>query len=308
MQRRNRNRTRWALAALGTAVALGAGVVTPASATPAAATPATTADGRYVALGDSFTSGPLVPRQVHLKCGRSDANYPSVTRTALGITDFTDVSCGGATTDDMWEPQPGTGNPAQLDALSPDTALVTIGIGGNDIGFGEIVIKCSAALHKPVPRDNPCEQYYAQGGTDELQQRIDATAPKVAAVLRAVHERAPHARVALVGYPAVIGPDTEGCRQSLRVADGDQPYLRRTLHSLDAMLHHEADTHDAVYVDTTAVTAGHDACRPFDDRYVEGLFTRPGRPAFPVHPNANGERAMADAVLDAIQDGGRARH
>ncbi|GHF05542.1 SGNH/GDSL hydrolase family protein [Streptomyces morookaense] len=300
MQLRNRTRTRWALAVLGSAVALVAGGVAPASATPS---PAAAAGGRYVALGDSFTSAPLVPRQVHLKCGRSDVNYPSLTRTALGIRDFTDVSCGGATTDDMWEPQSDTGNPAQLDALGPDTALVTIGIGGNDIGFGEIVIQCATPLHKPVPHDNPCEQRYTQTGTDELQRRIDATAPKVADVLKAVHKRAPRARVALVGYPVVIGPDTEGCRQSLRVADGDQPYLRRTLHSLDAMLHREADTHGALYVDTTAVSTGHDACRPFDERYVEGLFTRPARPAFPVHPNANGERAMADAVLDTIRDG-----
>ncbi|MFC5721377.1 SGNH/GDSL hydrolase family protein [Streptomyces gamaensis] len=304
MQRRKRNRSRWALAAVGTALALGAGVVTPASAAPSAAS---AADGRYVALGDSYTSGPLIPRQVHRKCARSDVNYPSLTRAALGFTDFADVSCGGATTDDMWEPQSGKDNPAQFEALSEDTSLVTIGIGGNDIGFGEILVKCSTALAKPVPRDNPCERYYTQSGADELQRRIDATAPKIAAVLEAVHQRAKHARVVLVGYPVVVGDDTEGCRQSLRIADGDQPYLRRTLHRLDAMLHREADTHGALYVDTTAVTTGHDACQPFDDRYVEGLFPRLTRPAVAVHPNANGERAMAEAVLDALQDGPRTR-
>ncbi|MCF3103104.1 SGNH/GDSL hydrolase family protein [Streptomyces roseoverticillatus] len=304
MQRRNRSRARSALAALGVTAALAAGLVTPASATPS---PAAAVGERYVALGDSFTSGPLVPRQVHLRCGRSDANYPSLTRTALGITDFTDASCSGAKTDDMWEPQQGMGNPAQLDALSPDTTLVTVGIGGNDIVFGEIILLCTTPLGRPVPRDNPCERRYAQGGTDELQRRIDSTASKVADVLSAVRQRAPHARVALVGYPAVIGDDTEGCRQSLRVADGDQPYLRGVLHSLNAMLHREADTHGALYVDTAAVTTGHDACQPFDDRYVEGLFTRPGRPAIAVHPNANGERAMAEAVLGAVQDGSRSR-
>ncbi|MCC3770510.1 SGNH/GDSL hydrolase family protein [Streptomyces sp. UNOC14_S4] len=315
MHSRNLSRTRWALAAVGTALALGAGVVTPASAASATSSPAAeapaapAADGHYVALGDSFTSGPRIPTVVNVKCQRSDVNYPSLTHKALSAVDFTDVSCGAAKTDDMWEPQPGTDNPAQLTAVTPDTTLVTLGIGGNDIGFGGIIARCTYAWPRPIPTDNPCQRYFEQSGSDELQRRIDATAPKVADVLRAVHKRAaPGARVVLVGYPSIIGPDVEGCRQSLRIANGDQPYLRDTLHSLNAMLHREAEMNNALYVDTTAVTTGHDACQPFENRYVEGLYTRPERPALFVHPNAAGERAMADAVLGAVQSGARPRH
>src|SRR4051794_10127159 len=53
------------------------------------------AGGRYVALGDSFTSGPLIPRQ-HGKpfaCLRSDHNYPSLVAHALRAGVFADVSC-----------------------------------------------------------------------------------------------------------------------------------------------------------------------------------------------------------------------
>src|SRR6185312_16095982 len=93
--------------------------------------------GRYVALGDSYTSGPLIPTQVDLNCVRSNRNYPALTAAAIGSSAFVDVSCGGATTDDILNAGSGTLGvpvPAQVNAVTAATALVTIGIGGNDIG------------------------------------------------------------------------------------------------------------------------------------------------------------------------------
>src|SRR5688572_15016522 len=66
----------------------------------------------YVALGDSYTSGPLIPDQVDAACGRSNRNYPSLVAQRLRGTELTDVSCGGATTAEMWKAQ--GGNPPQL--------------------------------------------------------------------------------------------------------------------------------------------------------------------------------------------------
>src|SRR3954452_13214611 len=55
---------------------------------------------RYVALGDSYTSGPLIPLQRldPLGCFRSTSNYPSLLAARLHIRSFTDVSCSGADT------------------------------------------------------------------------------------------------------------------------------------------------------------------------------------------------------------------
>jgi hypothetical protein len=79
----------------------------------------------YVALGDSYASGPGIPEQRAdpIGCQRSTHNYPALLAQALGIRDYTDVSCGGARTDDMTAPQPVRlgPNPAQFDALRPDT-------------------------------------------------------------------------------------------------------------------------------------------------------------------------------------------
>src|SRR5947208_6663327 len=103
-------------------------------ATTAAAASAEPRFHHYVALGDSYPSGPFIPAQRldPLGCGRSTANYPSVLAAALHTTQLTDVSCAGADTTNMTRPQrvPFNGtNPPQLDALRIDTGLVTLGIG-----------------------------------------------------------------------------------------------------------------------------------------------------------------------------------
>lgn len=104
--------------------------------------------GPYVALGDSYTAGPYIPHQTGtpLGCSRSDHNYPSVVAAELQLdpAEFQDMSCGGATIADLTQEQStddGT-YPAQLSALSADTRLVTLGIGGNDIGFSSLVTQC----------------------------------------------------------------------------------------------------------------------------------------------------------------------
>ncbi len=78
----------------------------------------------YVALGDSYTAGPLIPDQSlsPLGCLRSDHNYPSLIAPTLGLSgSFTDVSCSGAETNEMFNAQnvtPGPANPPQLSAIT----------------------------------------------------------------------------------------------------------------------------------------------------------------------------------------------
>src|SRR4051794_36083494 len=83
---------------------------------------------KYVSLGDSYTAGPVIPQQQTnpLGCLRSDHNYPHLVATSLNAALLTDVSCSGATTNDMTQPQnvEGGTNAPQFDALQPDTAAV----------------------------------------------------------------------------------------------------------------------------------------------------------------------------------------
>lgn len=261
---------------------------------PALAAPA----GTYVALGDSYTAGPFIPLQTGTPAGclRSTANYPALVAAGLGIETSRDASCSGATTAHLAEPQKTTlgVNPPQLDALDDDVTLVTLGIGGNDIGFAGIVTDC--ATRSPLhPLGAACRDHYTTGDTDELAERIDATAPKIAAALAAIAERAPRAQVLVVGYPALL-PDTgPGCFPVVPFSPGDVAYLRTVEKRLNAMLAEQAAAAGAGYVDVYTPSIGHDMCADATTRWVEGMI--PTSPAAPVHPNARGMRGAASAVL-----------
>ncbi|TNH21016.1 SGNH/GDSL hydrolase family protein [Micromonospora orduensis] len=278
------------LAALATAtVGVLLTVATPASA----AVPT----GRYVALGDSYTAGPLIPTQVDLNCLRSNRNYPSLVAASAGSSSFADVSCSGATTDDILyggSGQLGITLPPQLSAVTSNSALVTVQIGGNDIGFSGIISDCAeASLSSPL--GSPCKDRYTAGGVDQLQARITATVPKVTTVLQEIRRAAPGARVVVLGYPAIV-PDTGyGCWPVVPIAYQDVPYLRGVEKSLNAMLANTAAANGAVYADVYTPSIGRDACKSSGTRWVEGLV--PQNSAAPFHPNARGEQGMATALL-----------
>jgi len=268
-----------------------------ANAATTAAAPAT--GGGYVALGDSYTSGPLIPIQSGGLCLRSSENYPSLTAAALGYS-LVDASCAGATTVNMAQDQTDLGveiNAPQLDSLTSGTSLVTLQVGGNDIGFIDIIETCAEeSLGNPF--GDPCTEHYTTGGTDQLLAAIKATGLKVEAVLQEIHQRSPHAAVYVVGYPDILPEDSDGCWPIVPIAYGDVAYLRQTETELNAMLAGEADANGATYVDTYTPTVGHDVCQPVGVKWIEGLI--PTSPAAPFHPNALGEAAMAKALESAI--------
>src|SRR5689334_6315092 len=91
----------------------------------------------YVALGDSYAAiASLLTVHGTPGCFRSADNYPSNVARELGVATFTDVTCSSATTGHLTAPQAtGLGtNPPQFDALTADTDLVSLTIGGNDLG------------------------------------------------------------------------------------------------------------------------------------------------------------------------------
>ncbi|MFJ3672511.1 SGNH/GDSL hydrolase family protein [Streptomyces sp. NPDC090106] len=253
----------------------------------------------YVALGDSYASAPVVPTQVDATCLRSSRNYPSLVAQSRSAS-LTDVSCAGATTEDMTAAQ-SDGVAPQLDALDRGTDLVTLTIGGNDIGFSTVLGTC-AQLTSGDPAGTPCQSHFTATGTDRITDAVAQTGPKVAQVLRGIHKRAPHARVVVVGYPDLFPDDGVGCTsKTVPLAMGDFAWLRDKEKELNAMLAREARHGGAKYVNTYTPTVGHDLCKPTGERWIETFA--PETPAAPVHPNAVGESAMATAV-----EGVLARH
>jgi lysophospholipase L1-like esterase len=250
----------------------------------------------YVALGDSYAAGPLIPNPVlPLGCLKSDHNYPHLAAPGIGLS-LRDVSCSGATTADMTNPQnvePDGPNPPQLNALEASTKVVSLTIGGNDIGFSEVIESCSTLN----PFSHPCLDKYDSSGVDQLKARIEATAPKVAAVLQGIHSRAPEARVFVVNYAAILPETGYGCWPQMPLGFQDVPYLRSTEKRLNSMLATQAAANGATLVDWYTASIGHDACKSSSTRWVEPLV--PTNPAAPVHPNAAGMQGGANALLAA---------
>src|SRR6476469_9483708 len=147
------------------------------------------AAANYTALGDSYAAGPLIPNPLlPLGCLKSSNNYAHLAAPGIGLT-LRDATCSGAETEDMTNPQnvdPDGPNPPQFNSLNAETTVVSVTIGGNDIGFSEVVESCITYN----PFSSPCKNKYASGGKDQLAERIAATAPKVAAVLQGIHSRA----------------------------------------------------------------------------------------------------------------------
>lgn len=273
----------------------------PGSSTAPPSTPGSDTGGgtgRYVALGDSYTSSPRTGAQAGtpVGCDRSDNNYPHLVAAEIKPAQFVDVSCSGATTANMTAAQQtnnGT-NPPQLDAVNANTTLVTVGIGGNDIGFISLARDC-VTVDRNV---SPCKARLTAGGHDQLADRIDATAPKIADLLSRIHARAPRARVVVVGYLTAL-PDGSGCWPFLPLGPDDVAYVRESEAKLNAMLAGQAKAHQAGFADTAAASKGHDMCTKTGTKWVEDLV--PTSPADPLHPNAKGERAMADTVLRLVR-------
>jgi lysophospholipase L1-like esterase len=275
------------------------------SASASASTPAVggrVSDGAYVALGDSYTAAPLLAGQGSSPAGclRSADDYPALVAGALHPRSFTNVSCYGASTGDMTHQQETLGrtNPPQLSAVSAADSLVTVQVGGDDIGFSRILATCGA-LSLTDPFGSPCQDHYTDNGADQLAQTIARTAPKVTALLDDIRQRAPHAQVLVIGYPDILPVSGNGCWPEVPIARGDIPYLRDTEVRLNAMLAAAAARAGVEYVDIYDGTIGHDACQSSGVKWIEGLI--PTSLAVPLHPNAAGEQAMARLILDALR-------
>jgi lysophospholipase L1-like esterase len=251
----------------------------------------------WAGLGDSYAAGPLIPNQQlsPLGCLRSDHNFAHLAAAALGRS-LADASCSGAKTDDMTTPQdvtPGQ-NPPQFNALTTDTQIATLQIGGNDIGFTSILENCATAN----PFAHPCRDKYVVNGHDTLADKIAATAPKVATVLQGIHARSPGARVFVVNYAAILPETGSGCWPQVPIAFSDVPYLRSVEKNLNAMLAQQAAANGARIVDDYTASIGRDACKSSSTRWVEPLV--PANAAAPFHPNARGEAGIAAEVVSAV--------
>lgn len=296
-------RARTLVTALGALAAASALLLTgPAAATGEGPTPRATGAEfeHYVALGDSYTAGPLVPLQTPgpLGCFRSSANYPAQLAAMFRVRTFTDVSCSAARSEHLFESQTGNlpdgtpenHNAPQLLALTPQTDLVTLGIGGNDFGlFGEMIDRCAELAQEQPQAHAPCRDHFTERGVDTKIRDARAIEKNVRGALAAITERSPHATVVVVNYLHIL-PESGTCA-NVPFATGDYAWGTRVHRTLNESLRRAARAHRAEYVDMYAASPGHDACAPAAEQWVNGATIKPR--AMNYHPFRSGMDAIA---------------
>ena len=245
----------------------------------------------YVALGDSFTAAPFVPLSDTARgCFRSSNNYPNQLASALHIEDLKDRSCSGARTAELTRSQHtryGMTVPPQLNALSERTDLVTIGLGANNHGL-------YARMATVCRRSNQICRLHDR--REALGEIVDQVQPALVPALDLVRERAPNARVLLVGYPKML-PSRGGCARLPRMRGQDRATFRDINLRLRYAMRDAAREADVEYVDFYAVSAGHDICSRHP--WVQGRYGN--RQGAGMHPLAAGQAAMARTIEQILR-------
>ncbi len=242
---------------------------------------------KYVSMGSSFAAGNGVEEQLGT-CGRSTNNYSSIVAAALDL-DHTDVSCSGATTDHIRNSSQ-NGAPLQIEAVTADTELVTVTIGGNDIRYTASTFACSG-----TPAAERCTANLDQAA---INQAISELPGKLGAMFEEIRAKAPGVTIVLVTYPRVFPVDAVNCSE-LSLSREDTNYLLEMGQTLEDIFVDAANSHDVLVADPYVLAAGHGPCAAnASDRWINGQTILSS--GIRYHPTAEGHAEMARLVLAAL--------
>lgn len=241
---------------------------------------------RYVAMGSSYAAGAgigaLAPGTPQ-RCGRTVNNYPRLVAARLGL-DLADVSCGGATTAHVLGPWNELA--PQIEAVTRETRLVTVTIGGNDIGYVRnlAMASCGKGMGREPAAGQPCPSVAWPQAADYAAVRRH-----MEEIGRQVRRRAPQARLVFVDYLRIV-PEAGGCAQvPLGPAQADA--ARASFAALALATAEAARAAGAMLIAAGKLSRKHHGCSA--EPWAVGA---PGQPA-PWHPTAAGHKAIADALV-----------
>lgn len=227
---------------------------------------------RYVALGDSYSSGTGTGTARGV-CQRSSDAFPALLAKELPGSTLTFAACAGATAADVIS--------KQLDALSSSTSLVTLTVGGNDTQLLSLIALCATTAGSEC-RDG------AKGADRAIADKLPA---QLDTILVQIRSRSPRAQVIVVGYPALFA--ARSCPSAGGIDDDDRSVLDATGELLDQTLEQHARAAGARYASTVRRFEGHGICaaRPW--------ITGQRAAADALHPTITGHR---DGLLAAVRD------
>ncbi|SDS14773.1 SGNH/GDSL hydrolase family protein [Microlunatus soli] len=235
-----------------------------------AISPARAAATGYVALGDSYSAGVGTHDKAD-DCYRSPSGYPALLAGGYGLS-LNYQACNGADTADVVADQ--------LAALSADTGAVSLTVGGNDVGFADVLTECAQPGWL-----SDCAGAIADGRTiltEQLPGRYDS-------LLGSIADRAPHATVAVAGYPRIF--NGEDCNAATFFSPEEESDLNAAVDEMDALISGKAGANGFDYVDPRSAFDGHAVCD--DQEWVNGL-SEPIEESY--HPNRDGNVGYAELV------------
>jgi GDSL-like lipase/acylhydrolase family protein len=224
---------------------------------------------RYVALGDSYSSGTGTREYYDAGCERSNHSFAKIIDVERANTDVTLAACGGAKTGDVLN--------NQVSSLTSTTRWVSITIGGNDAGFSSVIVECA----KPSWASN------CNAKIDTAQSYINNTLPgKLDSVYSAIKSRSPTATVIVLSYPRLfMGED---CNGGTFFSGSEMTRLNQTADLLRDKTRSRAQAAGAKFVFKDAIPpfTGHAVCSSTE--WINGL-SNPTSESY--HPNRTGHRS-----------------
>lgn len=296
-------------------------------------------DGGYIAMGDSFASGEgdmdssyyeFGTNEPENKCHLSRRSYPYLISQTLGIDEFHSVACSGATTYWVTDERQNTkepkinslgiwipGNKPQLNYGIENYAVISLSIGGNNIGFAPKLTECvlwggTCKYAEPGEhRSNVAKEIASMGRNlkSTYQQIINKTQGKT--------------KLYVIGYPQFIKPEGGSCGANVKLNDSERRFIYEAVKYINQVTEAAATSAGAYYVDIEDSLKGKNLCSQVedgsmavngltfgDDREIPwwvglGVGGAPGMITVQnigianesYHPNQNGHQLMRGSIL-----------
>lgn len=251
-----RSRSITFIAGLVTALGVGLTMAAPAQAAPS---------DHYVALGDSYSSGVGAGSYITSSgsCDRSTNAYSASWAAAHSPAAYTSVACSGATTTTVVN--------SQLSALSTGTTLVSITIGGNDVGFSNIMTTCSLHGTSDCVAAVQAAENFANASLSGLLNTV----------YNGISTHAPNARVVVLDYPVFYQLNTF----CLGLSATSHAKIDEGINMIDGIIATAAAQHGFRFADVRSRFVGHQLCG--SDKWLHALNFTDLTESY--HPTASGQ-------------------
>jgi len=233
---------------------------------------------RYVALGDSYSSGTGTRTYYDSACEKSVYSYPYLVHNAHPSWTFVHAACGGAKTGDVIN--------TQSASLTTGTNWVTYTIGGNDAGFSSVITECA----------QPWWSSDCNGAIDGAQAYISGTLPgRLDLVNNKIKSKSPTAKVIVLSYPRLfMGED---CNAGTFFSPDEETRLNQTADMLRDKIRAAATRAGTNFVFKDAIPPfiGHAVCD--DVEWLNGLSNPVGES---YHPNRTGHSSGYKPLVTSV--------